>query len=87
MAHRCDFCARQRAQCISSCLGRLLEERGQGERLEVFNHDKFEDFTHLVTFFSNEVCHLRLHRNTCRFNLSHACLPTSPCVQAHALEV
>ena len=33
----------------------LLEKRGQGERLEVFNSDDHEDFRALVSYFSNEV--------------------------------
>ena len=33
----------------------LLEKRGRGERLEVFNHEKFPRFRDVVQYFSNEV--------------------------------
>jgi len=34
---------------------RGAQERGRGERLQVFNADDYEDFTRIVAFFSNEV--------------------------------
>lgn len=33
----------------------LLDKRGRGERLEVFNHEKFPRFLDIVQYFSNEV--------------------------------
>jgi hypothetical protein len=36
----------------------LLEKRGQGEKLEVFNHEKFPRFRDVVQYFSSEVGHV-----------------------------
>ena len=48
-----------RALCLQAELldkiRELLDKRGRGEKLEVFNHEKFPRFRDIVQYFSSEV--------------------------------
>lgn len=58
----------------------LLENRGKGEQLEVFNHEKFPKFSDVVQYFSNEVSQNLSMRLGVRRGLRHECAASGPCM-------